>query len=143
MSSAVRVGGALLAGVAVTFALVLLSDISVRGTYPLPESEVLRDPEAARAALAGIPWMGLWLIVMGWGLAGGVGAFVAARLAPAALPPMRRMYAGLGVTIVLVLGTAADLITTPYPPWLWPASMVLIVLLGWVGARAGALRRGA
>jgi hypothetical protein len=90
-----------------------------------------------------VPWMALWLVVMGWGLAGGVGAFVAARLAPPGFAPARRMYVGLGVVVLLVLATAANLAMIPHPVWMWPASMVLIVVLGWVGARAGALRRGA
>lgn len=141
MSSAIRVGVAVLAGIGVTFALMLLSDLSIRGTYALPAPEQLRDAEAARAALAAVPWTALWLVVMGWALAGGVGAFVAARLAPAGLPPARRIYVGLAVVVVLVLVIATNLVMIPYPIWTWPAALVLIVLLGWVGARSGALRR--
>jgi hypothetical protein len=143
MSSAIRSVLALFVGIATTVALVLLSDLSIRGTYPLPEPEALRDPETARAALAAVPWMGLWLVVMGWALAGAVGAFLAARLAPRDMAPTKRVYLGLGVVAVLVLATAANLAMIPHPVWMWPASLVLIIVLGWVGARAGALPRGA
>jgi hypothetical protein len=135
MHGYVRHALAVLAGVMVSGALVYVSDLSVRNLYPLPGPAEMRDPEVARAALAAVPTVALMLLVMGWALAGSVGAFVAARLA---LGPRR--VAGLVVTGVLMLATAANLAMVPHPVWMWPASLVLIGLLGWVGARAGAER---
>jgi hypothetical protein len=127
---------AVLAGVVVSGLLVFVSDLSVRGLYPLPGPAEMRDPEVARAAIAAVPTMALMLLVMGWALAGSVGAFAGARLAVG-----NRLVVGLVVVGVQALATTANLAMVPHPLWMWPAALVLIVLLGWVGARAGAERR--
>jgi hypothetical protein len=104
--------------------------------YPLPSGLELSNAEAARAAIAAVPLVALLLLVTGWALAGGIGAFVAVRLAPE-----HRMAVGLVVAGLLVLATAANMAMLPHPVWMWPASLVLIPLLGWMGARVGSSPR--
>jgi hypothetical protein len=136
MSSAVRNVLAVLGGAVAAVAVVALSDMTVGRVYPLPSGLELSNAEAARAAIAAVPLVALLLLVIGWALAGGIGAFVAVRLAPE-----HRMAVGLVVAGLLVLATAANLAMLPHPVWMWPASLVLIPLLGWMGARVGSSPR--
>jgi len=132
VSSAVRNVLAAVGGAAAAIAVVALSDLLVGRIVPLPSSVDLQTPERARAAIAAVPLPALVLLVSGWALAGGIGAFVAARLSAG-----RRMLVGLIVAALLVLATVANLAMVPHPAWMWPAALVLIPLLGWLGARAG------
>jgi hypothetical protein len=134
MGALVRRVLAVLGGCVAAVMVVVLSDLTVGSLYPLPSSEALSTPEAARAAIAAVPLSALVLLVIGWALAAGVGAFAAVRLGPD-----RRMPLGLVVAALLVLATVANLAMLPHPAWMWPASLVLIPLLGWAGARAAAV----
>jgi hypothetical protein len=132
MSPAVRNVLSVLGGAVAAVAVVVLSDAVVGRVYPLPSGLELSNAETARAAIAAVPLVALILLVLGWALAGGIGAFVAVRLAPE-----HRMMVGLVVASLLLLATVANLAMVPHPVWMWPASLLLIALLGWAGARVG------
>jgi hypothetical protein len=130
MSTTVRNVLAVVGGAVAAVAVVALSDMVVGRVYPLPSALELSNADTARAAIAAVPLVALLLLVFGWGLAGGIGAFVAVRLAPE-----HRMAVGLVVAGLLVLATVANLAMIPHPLWMWPASLILIPVLGWTGAR--------
>jgi hypothetical protein len=123
---------AVIAGAACAFAVVVLTDVLVGQLHPLPHGLDSTDREAARAAVASVPAGILLVLVTGWALAAGVGAFCAVRSSASRAPT-----AGLVVTGILLLATMANLAMIPHPVWMWPGAMILIPLLGWLGVRRG------
>jgi hypothetical protein len=131
MPSVLRNVLAAIGGLIAAVAVVVLSDFLVGQVYPLPSGAQMADTESARAAIAAVPLPALIALVIGWAMAGGAGAFVAVRLSPA-----RQMLVGGAVAGLLVLATIGNLASFPHPVWMWPASITLIPLIGWAGARA-------
>lgn len=124
---------AVLAGIVVAFVVVMLTDLLVGGIFPPPPGTDVRDPESMAAAIGAMPVIALALMVIGWGVASAVGAFVAVRITPE-----RRRSAGHLVALLLLIATMANLAMLPHPAWMWVAALIAVPLLGWVGARMGA-----
>jgi hypothetical protein len=120
------------AGVLVAISVVVLADALVARAFPLPADLDTRDAARAKAALAAVPARALALLVAGWAIAAGAGAFVAVRLTPG-----RRIGLGLVVAGFLLASTIANLVALPHPTWVWPVALLLIPAVGWLGARAG------
>jgi hypothetical protein len=135
MSPLLRAVLSVLAGAAIAIVVVSLSDVLVGRIYPLPSGTDLRDVESMTAAIAAMPTPPLLILLAGWGIAAGAGAFAAVRLAAG-----RPMFVGLIVTALFLLATISNLAALPHPAWMWPGALVLIPLVGWLGARAGASR---
>lgn len=133
MSRVVRRIVAVLAGTVVAFIVVMLTDLLVGSMYPPPAGTDVRDPESMRTAIAAMPLPALLLMVVGWALAAGVGAFVAVRMTPE-----RRASAGHLVALLLLLATLVNLAMLPHPGWMWAAALLAVPVVGWVGARLGA-----
>jgi hypothetical protein len=129
---------AVLVGAVVALAVVSISDLVVGSIYPMPAGTDMRDAESMSAAIAALPASAMVLLVLGWAIAAGIGAFVAVRISAG-----HRMGIGLGITGLLLLATIGNLAALPHPVWMWPAALVLIPLLGWGGARAASSRGSA
>lgn len=127
----VRILG-VVAGVAVAMGIVLLVDGAAHRLSPPPAGLDTSDPDAVRAALARTPLAALALMVLGWTVAAGVGAFVGSRI-----DPRRQPGPGLVVAGVFLAATIANLAMLPHPAWMWVGPLVLVPLAGWFGARAG------
>jgi hypothetical protein len=123
----------LLGGVIAAVIVVMLMDWVVATIYPFPSGTDLNNPESFREAVAGLPTGAFMLLVVGWALAGGVGSYIAARLATHA-----RVIHGLIVALFVLVATVANLAKIPHPVWMWPAAIVLIPLVGWTAARLSA-----
>jgi hypothetical protein len=123
---------AVVAGAVCAFAVVVLTDLLAAQLYPLPHGLDTSDREAARAAVASVPTGVLLVVVSGWALAAGIGAFCAVRASATRTPTP-----GLIVAAILLLATIANLAMIPHPAWMWPAAVVLIPVLGWLGVRRG------
>lgn len=130
MHPMIRSALVLLAGVVASVLVVLLMDAVVGRIYPLPPGTELRNPESLRLAVAALPVTAFVLLVVGWALAGGVGGYVAARLATHA-----HVIHGLIVALFVLVATVSNLARIPHPVWMWPAAIVLIPLAGWLSAR--------
>lgn len=124
---------AVIAGVVVAVLLVSLSDALVARLYPLPAGTEISDVEGLPVVIEAMPIGAMLMLVTGWALAAGIGAFVAVRLSEG-----RPAGVGLIVAGVILLATVANLVMLPHPVWMWPAALLLVPLFGWVGARAGA-----
>lgn len=124
---------ALLAGVVSAVVVVSLSDAVVGRAFPLPVGTDLHDAASMRAAMEAMPAAAMLMLVAGWALAAGIGAYAAVRLAPG-----RAVLLGASVVAILLVATIANLFALPHPAWLWPASLVAIPAAGWIGARMGA-----
>ena len=133
MSPLLRGVFAVLAGAAVAILVVSLADLVVGRIYPLPAGTDIRDAESMAAAIATLPTTAMVLLMVGWAVAAGAGAYVAVRATAG-----KRIGAGLVVAALLLLATIGNLAALPHPVWMWPAAIVLIPLVGWLGARAAA-----
>jgi hypothetical protein len=126
MPATIRSALVLLAGVVAAVVVVMLMDGIVGRIYPLAPGIDLRNPENMRQAIAALPAAAFVLLVVGWALAAGVGAYIAARFATHA-----RATHGLIVALFVLVATASNLARIPHPVWMWPAAIILIPLAGW------------
>lgn len=126
----------LLGGVVVAVIVVSLMDGVVISIYPLPAGTDPRNPDSLRQGISTLPVAAFLLLVAGWALAGGVGSYLAARLAK-----QSSVTHGLIVTLFVLVATVANLARIPHPGWMWPAAIILIPAAGWAAARLGARRR--
>lgn len=133
MAPVLRRSLSIVAGVVVAMAIVASVDALVRSIHPLPAGFDLSDPARMREAIASIPLSSLLLMVAGWALAAGAGAFVATRLTPD-----RWVLAGVIVAGLFLASTIANLALVPHPFWMWPAALIAVPVLGWAGIRAAA-----
>lgn len=126
MNTTIRSSLVLLAGVVASVLVVMLMDAIVGRIYPLAPGTDLRNPESMRQAIEALPAAAFMLLVVGWALAAGAGAYIAARLATDA-------YAvhGLIVALFVLVATLSNLTRIPHPVWMWPAAIILIPLAGW------------
>ncbi|MDP9205738.1 MAG: hypothetical protein M3P12_09825 [Gemmatimonadota bacterium] len=120
----------LLAGVVVAVIVVTLMDMVVGRIYALPAGTDPSNPESLRQAVARLPVGAFLLLVAGWTLAAAAGSYVAARLATHARPTHGLIVAGF-----VLVATVSNLAAIPHPAWLWPATIILIPVSGWLAAR--------
>lgn len=130
MHPTIRSALVLLAGVVVSVLVVIIMDTVVGNLYPLPPGTDLNDQHSMRTALAAMPPGAFVLLLSGWVLAAGAGAYLAARLATRSAAMHGLIVAGF-----VLIATVANLAAIPHPTWLWPAAIVLIPLAGWVATR--------
>jgi len=130
MHPTIRSALVLLAGVVVSVLVVVLMDTLVGSLYPLPSGTDLNDQHSMRAALAAMPTAAFVLLLAGWVLAAGAGAYLAARLATRSAAMHGLIVAGF-----VLIATVANLAAIPHPGWLWPAAIVLIPVAGWAATR--------
>jgi hypothetical protein len=138
MHPIVRHALAVLAGAGTAVLIVTLSDGVVRVLYPPLAGADFGDTESVRALVEAMPLQALLVLVTGWAIAAGVGAFAAIRLTVD-----RRASAGWIVAGLIVASTIANLFMVPHPVWMWPLALVLVPLGGWLGVSAGAGGRAA
>ena len=129
MHPIIRSALVLLAGVVVAVLVVILADTIVGTLYPLPPGTDMNDPESMRTAIAAIPRPAFLLLLAGWVVAAGAGAYLAARLATR----LATMH-GMIVALFVLVATVANLAAIPHPTWLWLA-IILIPAAGWLGTR--------
>jgi glyoxylase-like metal-dependent hydrolase (beta-lactamase superfamily II) len=129
MHPTIRSALVLLAGVVVALLVVMLMDAVVGRVYPLPAGTDVSPPDF-RQAIAALPVAAFVLLVVGWALAAGAGAYVAARLAT-----QSRVIHGLIVALFVLVATLANLGRIPHPTWMWPAAIILLPAAGWAATR--------
>ena len=139
MQPTIRSAVVLLGGVIGALIVVSVMDAVVGHLYALPAGTDSNNPESLRQAVAALPTAAFALLVVGWALAAGAGAYIAARFAAHA-----RAIHGLIVALFVLVATIANLARIPHPLWLWPATLILIPAAGWVATRlvGGSLSRG-
>lgn len=130
MHPMIRSALVLFGGVVIAVMVVILMDAFVGRIYPLAAGVDPRDEESLRRAIASMPAAAFVLLLTGWVLGAGIGAWFAARLA-------RHSYAthGLIVAFFVLVATIANLAAIPHPMWMWPAAIILIPAAGWIGTR--------
>ena len=132
MPSRVRNTFAVVLGAALAVTIVFVGDAVVHHFWPLPPGIDAHDRAQMRQALAAFPFIAFLVLVCGWMLAAALGAFVATRLSSP-----RQARGGRLVTILILLGTLANLAGIHHPGWMWPAAILLVLFGGWIGTRVG------
>jgi hypothetical protein len=135
MPPALRRALAVLAGVGVAIGIVFAVEAINARIYPLPPGTDYSDPEQMRAVMTRLPRAALVIVLLGWGLATVVGAWIAARVAG------RRQGPAWTVGVVLLAAAVFNLLELPHPFWFWVAGVALFLPAAWLGARlAGAVQ---
>ena len=130
MTPTVRRFLALIAGLAVAFLVIVVVEMILHVVYPLPEEVNVHDPQSLKTAMAALPVGALAGVVVGWVLGTLLGSFTAAKVAKGgALLP------GLGVGIVLLVGSVMNMAVLPHPVWVWACALILIPTAAVVGTR--------
>ncbi len=130
MHPTIRSALVLLGGVVAAVVVVGLMDALAGRLYALPAGTDPSNPESMRQAVATLPAQAFLILLAGWVLAGGIGSYIAARLATHA-----RATHGLIVAFFVLVATVGNLATIPHPVWLWPASIILIPAAGWAATK--------
>lgn len=100
--------------------------------YPPPAGVDLRDPAAMRTVIARMPAGAFVILVSGWILGAGLGAWLATRLSGTG-----KAWPGGVVGGVTLAATVINLFTIPHPVWVVVAALIGIPLAAWVGIRFG------
>lgn len=111
----IRKIGAVLAGIAVVFAVVSALHFASMSIWPLPEGLDPMDPADRQAFdeyLAGLP-LGAWMLVYASEI---LGAFLGALAAGWIAGDHRRWFAGAIVALALA-GSVANWLSFPHPTW--------------------------
>jgi len=126
----IRMIAAVLLGLVVALATILLVEYLGMSLFPLPPGISLDDEQdLARLVEAAPLGKKLW-VLMGWSLASLLGAFVAAKVAG-----RRRVGAALCVGGLIVAGVAFNAALLPHPAWMTVAGVLLPLPLAWLAAR--------
>ena len=118
-----RTVAAVVAGIVVAFATVMLIDTLNHALFPPPEGLDFSDPDAIRPYLATLP-MGAFLLILASSV---VAAFVGTLLACYIGRGNPLVYGG-GVGGLVLAATIANFIAIPHPLWLVIATLIGIVL---------------
>jgi sorbitol-specific phosphotransferase system component IIBC len=98
--------------------------------YPPPAGLDLRDPVAMRAVIAEMPFGAFVIVVFGWVLGAGLGAWLATRLSRTG-----KAWPGVAVGGLTLAATGVNLFTIAHPGWVVAAALIGIPLATWVGIR--------
>jgi sorbitol-specific phosphotransferase system component IIBC len=123
---------AIVAGCVLSLLVVAGVDTLGHMIYPPPAGADLRDPAAMRVIIAEMPFGAFVIVVSGWILGAGLGAWVATRLSRTA-----KAWPGGAVGAVTLAATGINLFTIAHPVWVVIAALIGIPLATWVGIRVG------
>jgi len=126
----VRNIGAVLAGVATAFVLILVIEKLGHLIYPPPADLDFSDPEAIRPYMATLPFVALLFPMIAWVVGTFAGSLVASKIGTA--NPLA--FAGVVGGLVLA-ATIANLIMIPHPAWFSAVSLVAIAASAWFAAK--------
>lgn len=133
MPTAFRQFLAVAGGIVAALVVVTVGDGLAGAIAPLPPGLDFKDTQAVAAAIAALPLTAKLVLLAGWAVAAGLGAFTAARTAPTKRVAMGWIAAGF-----VLVSTVANMLMLPHPAWMWPAAIAAILAAGAFGARAGA-----
>lgn len=123
---------AIVAGCVLSVLVVAGLDALGHQVYPPPAGVDLRDPAAIRTVTAQMPAGAFVIVVSGWILGAGLGAWLATRLSGTG-----KAWPGGAVGGVTLAATGINLFTIAHPVWVVIAALIGIPLATWVGIRLG------
>ncbi len=121
---------ALTAGLIVGAILVTCSEAINAQRYPPLPGMKLTDPAALPSYIKRLPNTAFVITLIGWAVGPFGGAWTAARLAGFA-----KLRHGMTVGVLFFLATLNNLMTLPYPIWVWIPGVGLVLPAAYLGAR--------
>lgn len=120
------------AGLIVAVVCVFSIEYIVHMFQPAPAGFDPRNQEAVRQLVAGLPLYAFVLVLLGWLLGAGLGAFMAVRI-------NRRIakWPGWLVGALLLMASLYNLFTLPHPVWYFVAAVVGVPIAAWIGTSLG------
>ncbi len=130
-----RKGLGALAGIATAVLTVMLMEWLSHTIYPLPAGLDVTDTEALSTYIAAAPLAALLLVLFGYLIVTFDGTFVACLIGRA--PPY--IYALL-IAVLMLAGTASNLIIIPHPTWFSASAVVGIIASAWLAKKVATMR---
>ncbi len=124
-----------LAGIDTEVLTVMLMEWLSHTIYQLPAGLDVTDTEALSTYIAAAPLGALLLVLFGYLIATFGGTFVACLIGRA--PPY--IYALL-IAVLMLAGTASNLIIIPHPPWFSASAVVGIIASAWLAKKVATMR---
>lgn len=100
--------------------------------HPAPPGFDPRNQDAVRQLVAGLPLFAFILVLFGWLLGAGLGAFMAVRI-------NRRIakWPGWLVGALILMASLYNLFTIPHPVWFFVAAVIGVPIATWIGTTVG------
>jgi hypothetical protein len=124
---------AVMLGSVAAFVTVGVLEVLGHMVFPPPPGLDMHDS----TALKQLPTGALVTVLLAWGIGTFIGAWVAARLAPAA-----KIAFGLGIGVLFLLAGVSTMIMIPHPIWMWVVGMAEPLPMAYFGAWLASDRRG-
>jgi len=124
-----------LAGIATAVVTVMLMEWLSHAIYPPPAGLEITDTDAWNAHLAGAPLVALLLVLAGYIFATFDGVFVACLIGR-----MQPFVYALIIGVLMLAGTASNLIVLRHPTWFSIAAIGGIILSAWLAAKVASIR---
>lgn len=121
---------AVMAGLALAMATMLLFEAGYGLLHPLPAGANAQDPALMSAHLAAAPLPALLLVVAGWVVGALDGGLVAALISR-----RHKLGAALAVGLLVLAGVIAVTAMFAHPRWMLIAGLALPLPASWLGAR--------
>ena len=122
---------AVIAGLVITFIVIMLVEGASAMLYPPPPGIDMSDMEALKAHVMGLP-MGAFLLVIAAHVLGLLaGGYVTARIATS-----RHRLLAMIMGIIMLAAGIMNLMSVPHPDWFW-VELLLYLPAAWLGARLG------
>ncbi len=121
-------------GIATAVITVMLMEWLSHTIYPLPAGLDVTDSEALSTYIAAAPLGALLLVLFGYLIATFDGTFVACLIGNA--PPY--IYALL-IAVLMLAGTASNLIMIPHPTWFSVSAVVGIIASAWLAKKVATM----
>lgn len=119
---------AVLAGLTVGVALIMLVQTIGHSIYPATGTVDMNDEEAMRAFVAALPAGALWFVIASYFFGSMGGAAVAA-----AISRNSKMRLALLIGFVLLLSGLANLVMIPHPFWFSLVTVLVFIPAAWLG----------
>ena len=119
---------AVVLGIVISFFVIVLAE-GLNEKY-FPSKHLTPTLEQMKAEVANLPVKAFLLILLGYVASSFFGAYAAARIAF----DTHKLYAGMTVGFVLLLGGIVNFITIPTPIWLAVSACISFMLFAYIGS---------
>lgn len=127
MKAVARTTFALLMGILVTIAVIVLMETFTGWLFPSPMPADMADPAVATDYMQQLPTMALLLVLLGWLLSITAGVWSAAVVAGRS----RGRFA-LSIGTLVFVGCIANFFQLPHPTWFVALTLATVPVLAWL-----------